>query len=136
MGKRRIKWKTYWAFAKLAKRWPRKPERRIIAVIAEQAVEMLKEPLSFYGFPVRVDDTMEPGVIGVAYEEAEATLCGCGHGDYRTCPCEPKHPSKATGQFDHIEPILVRDEDGEYVATGQEAAAERAWLADDWPEDD
>ncbi len=21
-------------------------------------------------------------------EEAERTLCGCGHGDYRTCPCE------------------------------------------------
>ena len=132
MTSRRIRWLTYWNFAKHAKRWPRKPERRIINVIAEQAVEMLNEPPSFYGFPVRVDDRLEPGRVLVIdpctctepscprwkgmvrdvkgfwrkpteLEIHEATLCGCGHGDYRTCPCEPRHPSKATGQFDHID---------------------------------
>ena len=152
MTARRIKWKTYWNFAKLIKRWPRKPERTIINAIAEQAVEMLKEPLSFYGLPVTVADRLEPGEqtrrkttpedliawgmcpeccepqeycecvlehpcpkchdtgfvlvhgpedygasfesesceceIGQSYVRAEESLCGCGHGDYRTCSCE------------------------------------------------
>lgn len=26
--------------------------------------------------------------IGQSYVRAEESLCGCGHGDYRTCPCE------------------------------------------------
>lgn len=147
MTARRLKWKTYWAFAKLARRWPRKAERTIIKSMANEAEGLIAaigemwsqqaEPVtvvpSVWGFPIVEDDRLAPdewyldginywhmgagpcpkchdtgfvltpnyedhGVsfeseaceceIGQSYVRAEETLCGCGHGDARTCPCE------------------------------------------------
>ncbi len=73
MTARRIKWKTYWNFAKVAKRWPHKPERTIIKSMAEQVVAMITEPAtiasSIWGFPIVEDDRLEPDVCVIVKGE-------------------------------------------------------------------
>lgn len=100
MSPRRIKWRIYWNFVKLTKRWPRKPERIIIKAVASTFEGVLEEAILH---PPPDDSYLDGWHLGETPMIVGTALCGCGHGDYRTCQCESQHPSKATGQFDHVE---------------------------------